>query len=112
MFKSMVPDIFGKNILFFVHSVKSDLPTVQNNKQIFCKTWHSLNINFILIMKFNLETQLFFLCPNVAGFLKNAFKQQISTHLKKKNLMTSILMWLGQGNEVAHTPPLMTQLIN
>ena len=85
MFKFMVPDIFGKNILFFVHTVKSDLPTVQNNKQIFCKTWHSLNINFILIMKFNLETQIFFLCPNVAGFLKNAFKQQHTFKKEKFN---------------------------
>ena len=68
MFTSKVPDIFGKNNQFFVHSVKSVLPTVQNNKQIFCKTWHILNFNFNLTMKFNLENRIFYLCPNVAGF--------------------------------------------
>ena len=60
------------------------LPTVQNNKQIFCKTWHSPNLNFTQITKFNLETRIFQLCPNVAGVLKNVYKRQIRAHLKKK----------------------------
>ena len=85
MFKSKVPDIFGKHIQFFVHSALSILPTVQNNKQIFSKTWHSLNFNFTLIMKFNLENRIFYLCPKVAGFLINVFKRQIRAHLKKKD---------------------------
>ena len=58
---------------FFVHSALSVMPTVQNNKQIFCKTWNSLNLNFTLIMKFNLENRIFNLYPNVAGLLKNVF---------------------------------------
>ena len=43
-----------------------------------------LNFNFTLIMKFNLENRIFYLCPNVAGFLKNVFKRQIRAHFKKK----------------------------
>ena len=39
--------------------------------QRFSKTWHVLNFNFTLIMKFNLENRIFYLCPNMAGFLKN-----------------------------------------
>ena len=54
MFNSKDPDIFGKFIKFSVNSAQSVLPTVQNNKQIFCKAWHSLNFNFTLIMKLNL----------------------------------------------------------
>ena len=42
--------------------------------QRFCKTWHALNFNFTLIMKFNLETRIFYLCSNVAGFFKTVFK--------------------------------------
>ena len=53
--------------------------------QIFCKTWHILNFDFTLIMKFNLENRIFYLCPNVAEFLINVFKQQIRAHFKKKN---------------------------
>ena len=60
--------------------------------QRFCKTWHSLNIKFTLIMKFNLENQIF---SYVAGFVKNVFIQQIRAHLKKKIWRTSILLWLG-----------------
>ena len=61
-----------------------------------CKTWHILNFNFTLIMKFNLENQIFYLWPNVAGFLKNVFKQQIRAHLRKINWRTRILRWLGR----------------
>ena len=43
--------------------------------QRFRKTWHALNFNFILIMKFT----------NAAGFLKNVFKRKVRAHLKKKN---------------------------
>ena len=64
--------------------------------QRFCKTWHALNFNFILIMKFNLETRMFYLCPNGAGFWKRVFKRHIRAHLKKKNWRTSILRWLGR----------------
>ena len=85
MFKSKVPGIFDKNILFFVHFAWLVLPTVKNDKQIFCKTWQSLNFNFTLIMKFNLEIRIFYLCPNVVRFLTNVFKRQVRAHLKKKN---------------------------
>ena len=59
MFKSRVPDICTTSIwqkypIFCAFCVVI-LPTVQNNKQKFCKTWHSLNFNFTLFMKFNLE---------------------------------------------------------
>ena len=64
--------------------------------QRFCKTWHALNFNFTLIMKFNLENRIIYLYPNVAGFLKNVFKRPIRAQLKKKNWRTSILMWLGR----------------
>ena len=37
-------------------------------------------------MKFNLETRIFYLYPNVAGFLENVFKRQIRAHLKKDKL--------------------------
>ena len=75
MFKSKVPNIFGKNIQFFVHSA---------------------NFHFTLITKFNLENRIFFLCPNVAGCLKNVFKRLIRAYFEKKNYMTSSLMWLGR----------------
>ena len=76
MFKSTVPDIFCKNNHFLcILRSQFCLRTVQNNKEILCKTWHSLNINFTLIMKFNLENQIFYLCPDVAGFKKNVFKR-------------------------------------
>ena len=61
----------AKKIQLFVHSAFSVLPTVQNNKQIFGKTWHSLKFNFTIIMKCNLENRIFNLCPNVAGFLND-----------------------------------------
>ena len=38
--------------------------------------------NFTLIMKLNLEKRIFYLCLNVAGFLKNF--RQIRAHLRKK----------------------------
>ena len=76
-----------KNILKYLF-----LSTVQYNEQIFCKTWHLLNFDFTLIMKFNLENRIFYSCPNMAGFLKNVFKRQIWAHL-----------WLGRENEVART---------
>ena len=86
MFKSKVPDIqFDKNILFFVHSAQSVLPTVQDNKQIFCKTWHSLNFNVTLIMKFNLENRIFYLCPNVNGFLKKFLNDSTFKKYKLKD---------------------------
>ena len=84
MFKSKVPDIFGKNNQFFVHSAYSQYFLQYKTIQRFCKTWHALNFNFTLIMKFNLENRIFYLCPNVAGFLKNVFKRQIRSHLQKK----------------------------
>ena len=51
MFKPKVPEIFGKNINFFVHSAYSAMPSVQNNPEnsiLFSKTWHLLNLNFTL----------------------------------------------------------------
>ena len=44
--------------------------------QRFC--WYSLNINFILIMKFNLENWISYFGPYVAGFVKNVFQRQIT----------------------------------
>ena len=50
MFKCKVPDIFGKNNRFFVHSAfiipayRLQYKTIQR----FCKTWHTLNFNFTL----------------------------------------------------------------
>ena len=76
MLKSKVPDIFGKNIQLFVHSAQSVLPTVHNNKQIFVKHGHSLSF----IMKFNLENRIFYVCPNVAGFLA-MFSNDRSEHI-------------------------------
>ena len=70
MFKTKVPDIFGKNNQFFFHPRISVLPTVGKTIQRFCKTWHALNSNVTLIMKFNLENWIFDLCPNVAGLKK------------------------------------------
>ena len=64
--------------------------------QRFCKTWHELNFNFTLIMKFNLENRLFYLCPNVDRLLKNVLKRQIRANLKKKNWRMIILRWLGR----------------
>ena len=85
MFKSKVPDIFGKNNQFFVHSayVSSAYSTKQSRD--FVKHGTHRILIFTLIMKFNLENRIFYLCPNVAGFLKNVFKRQIRAHLKKKN---------------------------
>ena len=108
------------NLRFLIYLTKISyflciLPTVQDNKQIFCKTWHSLNFNVTLIMKFNLENQIFYLCPNVARFFKNVFKQQMRAHLKQKvegrafwcgSDEKMCRMWLGRGNEVARTPPI------
>ena len=37
-------------------------------------------------MKFNLKNQIFYLCPNVAGFLKNVFFNDRSEHIKKDKL--------------------------
>ena len=79
MFKSKVPDIFGKNNKF-VRSFCGCLFSLQYKTiQRFCKAWHALNFNFTLIMK-NLENRIFYLCRNVAGFLKNVFKRQIRAH--------------------------------
>ena len=47
-------------------------------------------------MKFNLKPRILYLCPNVAGFLKNVFKRQIRAHVKKKRWRKSILTWLGR----------------
>ena len=46
MFKSKVPDIFGKNIQFLciLRSQFCIQATVRNNEQIFRKTWHSPNL--------------------------------------------------------------------
>ena len=94
MFKSKIPYIFAKitNFLCILRQFCLQYKTIQR----FCKTWLALNFNFILIMKFNLENRIFYLCPNVAGFLKNVFKRQIRAHYKKKNWRTSILRWLGR----------------
>ena len=73
IFKSKVPDIFEFCLQY---------KTIQR----FSKTWHSLNINFTLIMKFNLENRIFYVCPNVAGFVKNVFKWQIRSSFKKEIL--------------------------
>ena len=64
--------------------------------QRFCKTWHSLNFNFMLIMKFNLENRIFYLFPNVVGFLKNVFKPTDQSTFKKEKLK-------GEHFEVAWT---------
>ena len=37
-------------------------------------------------MNFNLENQIFYLCPNVAGFLKNVFKRQIRAQFKVEKM--------------------------
>ena len=66
MFKSKVPDIFGKNIQFLC-ILRSQF-CLQYKKQIFSKTWQSLNFNLTLIMKFNLESRVFYSLPNVARF--------------------------------------------
>ena len=58
----------------------------------------------------------YFLCPNVAGFLKNVLKRQKKAHLKKEIEGRAFLggsdeklcrIWLGRENDVARTPPLL-----
>ena len=84
MFKPKVPDIFGKNNQFLVHSVyvRSVFSTKLSRDFL---NMALTEFKFLLIMKFNLEDRIFYLCPNVTGFLKNRFKRQIKAHLKKKN---------------------------
>ena len=60
MFKSKVPAIFGKNNKFFVHSAYVCSVYSTKLSRNFCKTWHALNFNFTLIMKFNLENRIFY----------------------------------------------------
>ena len=119
MFKTKGPDIFGKNnhFLCILRQFCLQYKTIQR----FCKTWLALNFNFILIMKFNLENRIFYLCPNVAGFMKNVFKRQIKAHYKRKIEGRAFWggsdekvcrMWLGRENEVARTPPLIQWTAN
>ena len=58
-------------------------------------------------MKFNLENRILYLCPNVAGFLKNVLKRQIRAHLNRKIAGQAFQggsdkkvcrMWLGLEN--------------
>ena len=76
--------IYLAKITNFLSILRSQFCLQYKTIQRFCKTWHVLNFNFTLIMKFNLENRTFFLCPNVAGVFKNVFKRQIRAHLTIK----------------------------
>ena len=86
MFKSKVPDIFCKNTQFFVHSAYvSSAYSTELSRDFVKHSTHWILI-LLLIMKFNLENWMFYLCPNVAGFRKNVLKRLIarSTFNKEK----------------------------
>ena len=77
--------IYLAKITNFLCILRSQFCLQYKTIQRFCKTWHALNFNFTLIIKFNLKNRIFYLCPNVAGFLIIVFKRPILAHLKKKN---------------------------
>ena len=65
--------------------------------------------NFTLIVKFHLKNRIFYLFPNVVGFLKNILKRQIRAHFKK---IEGRSFWLERESvqNVARTPPLDSQI--
>ena len=108
--------VYFSKITNFLCILRGQFCLQYKTNQRFSKTWHSMNIIFTLIIKFNLENRIFYLCPYMVGFVKNVFKRQTRAHLKKKNRKTSIFRWLGResvqnvalrGNEVTRTPPLV-----
>ena len=70
---TMVPDIFGKNNQFVVHSALLILPTVQNNRHRFCK--NMVLTEFYSNYEIQYRNSNIYLCPNVARFWKDVFKR-------------------------------------
>jgi len=64
---------------------------------LFCRTSFMGHFHFYTNLKFYWENLIFYLCPNVAIFLKNVF---IFKDRTKKNIeRTRISMWFGREND-------------